>query len=203
MNKAQKWISKGAPVEAIDFLNKAVDGLHQIAVEKNIVFKGDEVMTNDNVAEVTANDVQATEETVETTSTNTEVTDTEPTNTEPNIADVIQKGVAEAIVVALKEYNASVVAPLQAQVAELLSELKTSNKTVRKGFDGAQNVFFGASDFMPAAAVSAMLKKEFGSDNDTKSEDIVVKDVEEVKTAVTEKKVTKSVGDTSNVLAGF
>lgn len=203
MNKAQKWISKGAPVEAIDFLNKAVDGLHQIAVEKNIVFKGDEVMTNDNVTEVTANDVQATEETVETTSTNTEVTDTEPTNTEPNIADVIQKGVAEAIVVALKEYNASVVAPLQAQVAELLSELKTSNKTVRKGFDGAQNVFFGASDFMPAAAVSAMLKKEFGSDNDTKSEDIVVKDVEEVKTAVTEKKVTKSVGDTSNVLAGF
>lgn len=201
MTKAQKWIAKGAPTEAVEFLNKAVDGLHQIAVEKNIVFKGDEEVMSEVKTEV-----QAVEETQnvdnvveETTTTETTVTTDEP---QPSVAEVLQKGVADAIMVALKEYNTAVVAPLQAQVAELISELKQGNGKVQKSFEGAQNVFFGASDFMPAAAVSAMLKKEFGSEAEAKAGDVVVKDIKETQ-VVTEKKITKSVSDSSNVLADF
>jgi hypothetical protein len=66
-----------------------------------------------------------------------------------------------------------------------------------------ENVFFGASDFMPAAAVAEMLKKEFGGSNSSEQAgDVVVENVEQLETIVKEKKVTTA-GDPANVLAGF
>jgi len=55
---------------------------------------------------------------------------------------------------------------------------------------------------MPAAAVSAAMKKEFGVVEKQEVGEVIVSQEEIAKTAVTEKTVTKSY-DPNNVLAGF
>jgi hypothetical protein len=209
VSKRDKWIQQGAPEQALDFLGNAVDSLNSIAVEKQIIFKGEDVM-EENVAvventEVVTENTQPTEEVV----AEPVVTETPSATTEPTPVDmmaVIQKGIADAIVTALKDYNSAVVAPLQAQIAEMSAKLNETEKgkpTIQKSFSQMENVFFGASDFMPAAAVAEMLKKEFGVSNSSEQVgDVVVENVEKLETIVKEKKVTTA-GDPANVLAGF
>ena len=207
VNKRSQWIQQGAPEQALEFLGNAVDSLNSIAVEKQIIFKGEDVM-EENVAvventEVVAENTQPTEEVV----AEPVVTETPSATTEQTPVDmmaVIQKGIADAIVTALKDYNSAVVAPLQAQIAELSAKANTPQApVVQKAYNQMENVFFGASDFMPAAAVAEMLKKEFGgSESSEQTGDVVVEDVEKLETIVKEKKVTTA-GDPANVLAGF
>jgi hypothetical protein len=153
--------------------------------------------------EVVTENTQPTEEVV----AEPVVTETPSATTEPTPVDmmaVIQKGIADAIVTALKDYNSAVVAPLQAQIAELSAKANTPQApVVQKAYNQMENVFFGASDFMPAAAVAEMLKKEFGGSNSSEQAgDVVVENVEQLETIVKEKKVTTA-GDPANVLAGF
>ena len=207
VNKRSQWIQQGAPEQALEFLGNAVESLNSIAVEKQIIFKGEDVM-EENVAvveniEVVTEHTQPTEEVV----AEPVVTETPSATTEPTPVDmmaVIQKGIADAIVTALKDYNSAVVAPLQAQIAELSAKANTPQApVVQKAYNQMENVFFGASDFMPAAAVAEMLKKEFGGSNSSEQTgDVVVEDVEKLETIVKEKKVTTA-GDPANVLAGF
>ena len=207
VNKRSQWIQQGAPEQALEFLGNAVDSLNSIAVEKQIIFKGEDVM-EENVAvventEVVTENTQPTEEVV----AEPVVTETPSATTEPTPVDmmaVIQKGIADAIVTALKDYNSAVVAPLQAQIAELSAKANTPQApVVQKAYNQMENVFFGASDFMPAAAVAEMLKKEFGVSNSSEQTgDVVVENVEQLETIVKEKKVTTA-GDPANVLAGF
>jgi len=207
VNKRSQWIQQGAPEQALEFLGNAVDSLNSIAVEKQIIFKGEDVM-EENVAvventEVVTENTQPTEEVV----AEPVVTETPSATTEPTPVDmmaVIQKGIADAIVTALKDYNSAVVAPLQAQIAELSAKANTPQApVVQKAYNQMENVFFGASDFMPAAAVAEMLKKEFGGSNSSEQTgDVVVENVEQLETIVKEKKVTTA-GDPANVLAGF
>ena len=207
VNKRSQWIQQGAPEQALEFLGNAVDSLNSIAVEKQIIFKGEDVM-EENVAvventEVVTENTQPTEEVV----AEPVVTETPSATTEPTPVDmmaVIQKGIADAIVTALKDYNSAVVAPLQAQIAELSAKANTPQApVVQKAYNQMENVFFGASDFMPAAAVAEMLKKEFGGSNSSEQVgDVVVENVEQLETIVKEKKVTTA-GDPANVLAGF
>jgi len=207
VNKRSQWIQQGAPEQALEFLGNAVDSLNSIAVEKQIIFKGEDVM-EENVAvventEVVTENTQPTEEVV----AEPVVTETPSATTEPTPVDmmaVIQKGIADAIVTALKDYNSAVVAPLQAQIAELSAKANTPQApVVQKAYNQMENVFFGASDFMPAAAVAEMLKKEFGGSNSSEQTgDVVVENVEKLETIVKEKKVTTA-GDPANVLAGF
>lgn len=207
VNKRSQWIQQGAPEQALEFLGNAVDSLNSIAVEKQIIFKGEDVM-EENVAvventEVVTESTQPTEEVV----AESVVTETPSATTEPTPVDmmaVIQKGIADAIVTALKDYNSAVVAPLQAQIAELSAKANTPQApVVQKAYNQMENVFFGASDFMPAAAVAEMLKKEFGGSNSSEQTgDVVVENVEQLETIVKEKKVTTA-GDPANVLAGF
>lgn len=207
VNKRSQWIQQGAPEQALEFLGNAVDSLNSIAVEKQIIFKGEDVM-EENVAvvenaEVVTENTQPTEEVV----AEPVVTETPSATTEQTPVDmmaVIQKGIADAIVTALKDYNSAVVAPLQAQIAELSAKANTPQApVVQKAYNQMENVFFGASDFMPAAAVAEMLKKEFGGSNSSEQTgDVVVENVEQLETIVKEKKVTTA-GDPANVLAGF
>ena len=207
VSKRDKWIQQGAPEQALEFLGNAVDSLNSIAVEKQIIFKGEDVM-EENVAvvdntEVVTENTQPTEEVV----AEPVVTETPSATTEPTPVDmmaVIQKGIADAIVTALKDYNSAVVAPLQAQIAELSAKANTPQApVVQKAYNQMENVFFGASDFMPAAAVAEMLRKEFGGSNSSEQTgDVVVENVEQLETIVKEKKVTTA-GDPANVLAGF
>lgn len=214
ISNAEAWIAQKAPAQALDYLSNAVDALNKTAVEKNIVFK--EKKVKDQVLEKETEDVNAVDNAVENTAeVETEevveieevVTkeDSEEGNADANdILAVIQKGISDAVLVALKEYNDTVVAPLQAQLAELAS---AKNDTVEKSYSGLQNVFFGASDFMPAAAVSAMIKKEFGVQNEQAGDiEVTPEKVEKAKTVVKEKAevVNKSAaGDPNNLLAGF
>jgi hypothetical protein len=207
VNKRNKWIQQGAPEQALEFLGNTVDSLNAIAVEKQIIFKGEDVM-EENVAvvdntEVVTENTQPTEEVV----AEPVVTDTPSAATEQAPVDmmaVIQKGIADAIVTALKDYNSAVVAPLQAQIAELSAKANAEpTPVVQKAYNQMENVFFGASDFMPAAAVAEMLKKEFGGSNSSEQVgDVVVENVEKLETIVKEKKVTTA-SDPANVLAGF
>jgi len=207
VSKRNKWIQQGAPEQALEFLGNTVDSLNAIAVEKQIIFKGEDVM-EENVAvvdntEVVTENTQPTEEVV----AEPVVTDTPSAATEQAPVDmmaVIQKGIADAIVTALKDYNSAVVAPLQAQIAELSAKANAEpTPVVQKAYNQMENVFFGASDFMPAAAVAEMLKKEFGVSNSSEQVgDVVVENVEKLETIVKEKKVTTA-GDPANVLAGF
>lgn len=123
VKKANDWINQGAPEQALDFLGKAVDTLNQTAIEKNIIFKGVEnVEVKEEVKnETVTEEVVTKEETVVAqTETATEVvTETPTANTQENFMEVIQKGITDAVLVALKEYNESVVSPLQAKLAEL------------------------------------------------------------------------------------
>lgn len=238
IKKREEWIKKGAPQEALEFLGQAVDSLHTVAVEKNIVFKEkeDEMPNQKEKTEEVKEETQDTTETPTTESPAQEppadatpedvsksgtrspgdnpareqsesVTPDNPAPTaQASVAEVIQKGIATAIVVALKEYNDSVVAPLQAQLAELQTKLVKSEPTVTKA--APDNVFAGfmnASDFLPSAAVAEMIKKQFGTSTTEKAGDVVVKEekVEEVKTAITAKEVTTKNFDPNNVLAGF
>lgn len=207
VNKREQWIKQGAPEQALEFLGNTVDALNTVAIEKQIVFKGEDVMAEDIVAEVVDTEVVNTEETVPTDTPTEVVPEQTSTSQEPvNMMEVIQKGIVDAVQVALKEYNASVVVPLQAQLAEMTAKFSVTEKgkpTIQKGFSQMENVFFGASDFMPAAAVAEMLKKEFGSNStQTANTDVVVENVETLDTVVKEKKVTAG-NDSSNVLAGF
>lgn len=209
VSKRDKWIQQGAPEQALEFLGNAVDSLNSVAIEKQIVFKGEDVMAEEMVAEPTNAEVVPTEPEVQTEPEVVSDVQTEPTSNtqEPvNMMEVIQKGIVDAVQVALKEYNASVVAPLQAQLAEMtakFSETEKGKPTIQKGFNQMENVFFGASDFMPAAAVAEMLKKEFGGNTEqTAKTDVVVENVEALETVVKEKKVTTG-NESSNVLAGF
>lgn len=207
VSKRNKWIQQGAPEQALEFLGNTVDSLNAIAVEKQIIFKGEDVM-EENVAvvdntEVVTENTQPTEEVV----AEPVVTDTPSAATEPTPVDmmaVIQKGIADAIVTALKDYNSAVVAPLQAQIAELSAKANAEpTPVVQKAYNQMENVFFGASDFMPAAAVAEMLRKEFGGSNSSEQVgDVVVENVEKLETIVKEKKVTTA-SDPANVLAGF
>lgn len=207
VNKREQWIKQGAPEQALEFLGNTVDALNTVAIEKQIVFKGEDVMAEDIVAEVVDTEVVNTEETVPTDTPTEVVPEQTSTSQEPvNMMEVIQKGIVDAVQVALKEYNASVVVPLQAQLAEMtakLSETEKGKPTIQKGFSQMENVFFGASDFMPAAAVAEMLKKEYGGNAEqTAKTDVVVENVETLDTVVKEKKVTTG-NESSNVLAGF
>lgn len=207
VNKREQWVKQGAPEQALEFLGNAVDTLNAVAIEKQIVFKGEDVMAEDIVAEVVDTEVVNTEETVPTDTPTEVVPEQTSTSQEPvNMMEVIQKGIVDAVQVALKEYNASIVAPLQAQIAEMSAKLNETEKgkpTIQKSFSQMENVFFGASDFMPAAAVAEMLKKEFGGSNSSEQAgDVVVENVEQLETIVKEKKVTTA-GDPANVLAGF
>jgi len=195
-SKSEKWISQGAPKEALEFLGNTVTQLNDIAVEKQIVFKGNDEMDNNEVVntEEVKTETPVTETVTETVTK--EVPDT-------NVFEVIQKGIVDSITVALKEYNDSVIAPLQAQIAELKASLATPQDAVKKGFN-FENVFIGANEFMPSAAVAAMMKKEFNLSNaksEVASGDVVV-EPQKVETVVVKKEVTTPV-DKSNVLAGF
>ena len=194
-SKSAQWIKQGAPEQALSFLGETVDKLNDIAVEKQIVFKGTDEMENEVKTEVTP---EVTEPVAEETKTE-EVKEEVVTKEEPNVMEVIQKGIVDSISVALKEYNDTVIAPLQAQIAELQASLKAP---VTKEY--GSNVFFGANEFMPAAAVAAMIKKEFNLNTDTpaKTGDVEV-NPEEVKTVVVKKEISAPVVDKNNVLAGF
>lgn len=212
VKKANDWINQGAPEQALDFLGKAVDTLNQTAIEKNIIFKGvenvevKEEVKNETVTEevVTKEEtVVAQTEAVQTETATEVVTETPTANTQENFMEVIQKGITDAVLVALKEYNESVVSPLQAKLAELEAKFEpVATDTTTKSYARFQNVFLNASDFMPAAAVSAAMKKEFGITEKQEAGEVVVSQEEMAKTAVTEKTVTKSY-DPNNVLAGF
>jgi hypothetical protein len=205
--KAADWIKNGAPAQALDFLGAAVDTLHNVAVEKQIVFKEKEnemenVVVADAQVETPVAVVEEKNEEVEVavvTETPVAVT---PVAEQPNVMEVLQKGISQAIVVALKEYNDAVVAPLQASLAELNAKIQAQPTTL-KNYAYADNVFAGASDFMPSAAVAAMIQKEFGSTSTGQVGDVVAPQIEEVKTAVTEKQVTTKNYDASNVFADF
>lgn len=206
VTKRENWIKQGAPEQALNFLDAAVEKLSDFAVEKQIIFKGEDGMTNDEVVveNGTVTEVANTE-VVETPAAETP----EPTQTEEvknvDLLAVIQKGIVDAVEIALKEYNSTVVAPLQAQLSELSASVSNRGQApVVKGFSNVENVFFGASDFMPASAVAAMLKKNFGgqSAETITKEDLVVEDVEKVETVVKEKKVTAGPTE-ANILAGF
>lgn len=197
-SKSEQWIKQGAPEQALSFLGEAVTKLNDIAVEKQIVFKGNDEMEN-NVEEVKTEAIAT--ETVVIETQEPEKTVTKETQ-EPNALEVIQKGISDAIVIALKEYNDSVVAPLQAQIAELKASMVTAPAKVEKSFS-FENVFIGANEFMPAAAVAEMIKKEFNLAGQTEQKgDVVVKDIEKVETVVVKKEIAPTV-DKSNVLAGF
>lgn len=207
VKKANDWINQGAPEQALDFLGKAVDTLNQTAIEKNIIFKGVEnVEVKDEVkSEVVVEETTTKEkvEEVQTEAVTEVVAETPTTNTQENFMEVIQKGITDAVLVALKEYNESVVSPLQAKLAELEAKFEpVATDTTTKSYARFQNVFLNASDFMPAAAVSAAMKKEFGVVEKQEVGEVVVSQEEIAKTAVTEKTVTKSY-DPNNVLAGF
>ena len=194
-SKSEQWIKQGAPEQALSFLGETVDKLNDIAVEKQIVFKGTDEMENEVKTEVTP---KVTEPVAEETKTE-EVKEEVVTKEEPNVMEVIQKGIVDSISVALKEYNDTVIAPLQAQIAELQASLKAP---VTKEY--GSNVFFGANEFMPAAAVAGMIKKEFNLNTDTpaKTGDVEV-NPEEVKTVVVKKEISTPIVDKNNVLAGF
>jgi len=232
---SDKWIKQGAPAQALDFLGAAVDGLSQKAVQDKIVFKGKdtEVATNKSVTKeveepvIVPIEVEEVDDETETVEAPAEIADEDVTKDVPATSPAItpdspatpeivpattpsgeaitmkafETAVATAIVVALKQFNDDVVAPLQAQIAEIVAGKTVTNK----GTTMLENVFMNASDFMPAAAVSAMLKKEFGSGDKTQAGDIVATDAEVAQeaTVVKAKKVTKSIGEDGNVLSGF
>ena len=52
-SKSEQWIKQGAPEQALSFLGETVDKLNDIAVEKQIVFKGTDEMENEVKTEVT------------------------------------------------------------------------------------------------------------------------------------------------------
>lgn len=198
--KSDKWIAQNAPKEAISFLSNTVESLTKEAQDKGILFKGKEEMETEVVKEVTESAAEevAVEPVVEEAAVEPVV---ETVVEQESVAAIIQKGVAEAIVVALKEYHVSTIAPLMAELAELKQK---PQPTIQKEYGTLSNIFMTASDFMPAAAVSALLKKEFNITN-TQSGDVVVSDaqIEKSTTIVKEKKVTENKFDSSNVLSGF
>lgn len=234
VSKADTWIKQGAPAQALDFLGEAVTGLSQKAMKDNIIFKENKMakktVTEKEVeeelivpetepeeevpAEIADEDVTK-EVAPSTPSVNdsdtgptTDTPATTPADTTPNttgdsatMMKAFQDGVAEAIVVALKQYHTDIVVPMQAQIAELTAP---SQEQVRKNFSMVENVFMNASDFMPADAVSAMLKKEFGITETQVGDKVATEqEIEASTTVVKEKQVTKSQGDDGNLLSGF
>lgn len=232
VSKSDTWIMQGAPAQALEFLGEAVNGLSQKAMKENIVFKEksmakktvtkekeieEEVSVivpdeeEETPAAITEEDVteDATpstpsvndSDTGPTTDTPATTPTTTPGASEASIMKAFQDGVAEAIVSALKQYHTDIVVPMQAQMAELTAP---SQPKMNKQYSMVENVFLNASDFMPAAAVSAMLKKEFGTEAvQAGDKTATAEEIEESTTIVKEKKVTKSQGDDGNLLSGF
>lgn len=193
--QAKKWLEQNVPEQALTFLEAQVSALTEKAASEKIMFKGKVEMTENEIN-------TATEPVVEPVATEAVVEKTIE-NEAPDIAQTLksfQDGIAQSIVVALKEYHQTVVNPLLTEIESLKTEIAT-----RKNFKqeaNLMNVFYGASDFMPAAAVSELMKKEFGVASSSNGD--IVATPEDVKhTIVKEKQVTEAPSNSGNMLAGF
>lgn len=235
--RAEQWVKKGAPEQALDFLGAAVDTLSKQAIREERIYKekdmneqatavDEEVKDKKKEEEVTPVEIAPEDVTksvpAKTPSVNDSVpgtdTDTPATPSTPSTpattpgaegSDTVtlmkqfEKGVADAILTAFKQYHEEVTAPMAAEIAELKSaNVATVQKSVSP-FAMVENVFMNASDFMPSAAVSAMLKKEFGGNAQSGDITVTTEVLEASPTIVKEQKITKSVGGDDNVFAGF
>lgn len=123
---------------------------------------------------------------------------------ENQLMKAFEEKIASAIVTAIKEYHESVIAPEFAARSAEKAEA-TVSKSVSP-YAIVENVFAGASDFMPSAAVSALLKKEFNvTQTPAVDEKTISKEaLDTSETKVTSQKVTKGIGNNGgNLLESF
>lgn len=174
----EAWLKSGAPTEALDFLSNVTEKMSKKAKDENRLFKefeSDGAMNEENVGAIDINPVNS--EVVEEIPTATETVPVEEASeTGGQVADEptgevgevdqmkqflgqISDYISKSIVSALSEYHSTVATPAIEQAIQKNLAVKQPEKATQLGS-------FTVTDFLPPAALSQMLAKEFNITND-------------------------------------
>jgi len=205
--KIKQWLADG-PEEALEQLGFLVKSFDETAATEEIAYKDadetsdEEVLQTDEVAD----EEDVTEVDEETKEESTKQEDESEENGGDSVEeDVDEKEVSnvsfEAILIktvdaALNTYHDTVIAPLLTKIAEL-EGIVSSSKTI-----GHKNIFEMDNDFLPAAAVTALVKERYGKEEGIIGDEVSDDEVKDV-TETLESNTPSGSDDSGHLLSGL